>query len=77
MKTLTLILSILLFVSCQKEDQCECYKNYHEIETIIYWENGLPKTRVIDNLVASEKILCQDETRVYTSGYTYYDIECN
>jgi hypothetical protein len=77
MKKLTVILSILLFVSCQKDEACSCSKEFHEIETTIYWVDGLPHTNVQDYIVGSEKVVCQDEQRMYTSGFTYYDIKCN
>jgi hypothetical protein len=85
MKKLLLLLSILLFISCSKEDiettdQCDCTKTYY-----VYYPamgNGpsyIPaRYEVVDTQIGNFN--CSDETNnyvaYYTSYYTHYKIDC-
>ena len=80
MKILILALTSLMFIGCSTEDDtatdCQCIKEYWEIETYVDWSGGTPNTIVNQVLLYDEPVLCTEEGKTYTSGYTYFIIVC-
>ena len=68
----------LIFLSCEKEEVCDCLRTPYKIIQYTYFENGLPKVGFRHESFLAYPTGCDESEGTYeTSATAYYTITCD